>query len=260
MTYTVEAAPGKMKHTFTMLRTTFSCEGIHVVLNDGIIPLRKELMKRTEGGGQTVVSEALRTTMMKGVDYIGKRVQEFTDNLSLADDVTLAERVKREEDYVAKATNKGTTIESLAREAGHTQSDELLQAAGESVHTVSFDYTGETDLDMAQPTPDRVQNPMLREFVVGLDYLAVAMSNSHSADNPKTILATEAALWISQLANLHYIVDSYDPSAVPFYPTAISLNEKETRFNADATHDPLVTAGNAVGEPAGTNAVGGTTA
>jgi len=103
---------------------------------------------------------------------------------------------------------------------------------------------------MAQPTPERVQNDLLREVIVAIDRMIVQISRSHSADNPRTILAQEAAQFITDLDLIYEAVDSFDPGKTVFHPSAISLNERDNFFNADGTYDVLVTEGNATGEPA----------
>lgn len=259
---------GKIKHSFTGLRKEFPNYLIHKIINEGILPLRKELMKRPESGGETQITDSLRTYMMTGLDYISRLFQTHAFTKVYDPDATLATRQQDRDSYINSVLDKSSTPESRSRQSDFTHSDNLLPAADAAVHSVSFDYVGLTDKDMAQPTPERVQNSVIREVIYGLDLLVVQMTVSHSADNPRTILAQEAARWLTDLDEIYYVVDSYDPGTTPFHPTALSLNEKDNMFNADGSYDVVVGAGGAPGEldendrvtsPAGVVVTGGNT-
>lgn len=246
--YTPQVEEGKMKHSFTGLRIAFPNYLIHEIMRNAIIPFRVELMRRPESGGETQVVDALRTYMLDCLQYIRGEFQLHAATAVFDPDATLAERKLKRDTYINTVLNKQNTAEIQTRLPDFTHSDELLQAADSVVHSVTFDYTGLVDRDMAQPTPERVQNSMMRAVVWALDRLIVNMSLSHSADNPRTIIAQEAAAWIADLDEIYNVVDSYDPGKVPFHPTALSLNEKDSMFNADGSYDVAVGAGGAPGE------------
>ena len=246
--YNPSTLPGKMKHTFTGLRVEFPNYLMHEIMSSAIVPFRKELMKRPETGGETQVTETLRTYMLDNLQYIRAQFQENAFTAVFDPDATLAERKNQRDAYINTVLQKTNTAESQTRLDTFTHSDELLPAADSSVHSVTFDYQGLSDRDMAQPTPERVQNSLVRAVVVALDRIIVNMSVSHSADNPRTIIAQEAARWISDIDDVYHTVDSYDPGQAPFHPTAISLNEKDRMFNADGSADVEVGAGSAPGE------------
>lgn len=248
MPFKIEADPGKMKHTFTGIRTTFPNLIIHKIIRDSIGPFRVELMRRTESGGETQLTPSLRTYMLDNLQFINEQIQTHTNTNIFDPDVTLQARKADRDTYINEVIDKSNTAESMSRRPDFTHEDKLLPASELTVHSITFDYEGLTDLDWVQPTPDRVQNPILREVVVGLDYLVVEMTRSHSADNPRTILSQESARFLSGLHLLYQMVDAYDPGLVPFHPTAFSLNERENVFNSDGSHDPAVDAGNAPGE------------
>ena len=256
MPFTAETEPGKMKHTFTGLRVEFPNLVLHKIIRESVTPFRVELMKRTEAGGETQLTDTMRTYMLDNLETIRKAFQTHANTNVFRPDVTLDERKAARDSFINKVLNKANTAEVQTREPDFTNSDAVLHPADTAVHNITFDYTGESDKDFAQPTPDRVQNSVVREVVVGLDYLVVAMSRSHSADNPRTIIAQEAAGFITNIDLMYELVDSYDPGKVPFHPTATSLNEKETFFNADGVHDPAVTEGQAPGERSSTTRVG----
>lgn len=246
--FKVNTEPGKMKHTFTGLRPEFANILIHEIIRNHIIPFRMEIMRRTEGGGETQVTDSLRTYLLDNLEHIRKQLQENAFTAVYEPDVTLAERKAKRDGYINTVLNKQNTAEIQTRLETFTHSDELLPAADPSMHSVTFDYTGLLDRDMAQPTPERVQNNLLRAVVVALDKIVVNMSQSHSRDNPRTILAPEAARWISDIDGVYHMVDSDDPGQSPFHPTAMSLNEKDSVFNADGSYDVEVGAGAPPGE------------
>lgn len=247
MVFVVETQPGKMKHTFTGIRPEFPNLMLHKIINEAIRPFRVELMRRTENGGETQVVETLRTYMLDNLETIRKNVQRYAFTAVPDAEVTLAERKLRRDTYINTVLNKNNTAEITSRDVQFTHSDELLEPLDMSFHSVTFDYTGQFDKDMAQPTPSRVENDLVREVIVGLDRLVVQMTRSHSADNPRTVLAQEAAGFITDIDLMYEAVDSYDPSKVPFHPTAVSLNERENFFNADGAYDVSVV----TGEPSG---------
>ena len=248
MAFKVETDPGKMKHTYTGLRPEFANVLIHEIMRNSIIPFRMELMRRTEGGGESQLTEALRTYLLDNLQYIREQVQDHAITAVFDPLATLAERKLQRDTYINTVLDKTNTAEDQSRLATFTHSDELLMAADSSIHSVTFDYTGLEDRDMAQPTPERIQNPLLRAVVWSLDKLVVVMSQSHSRDNPRAIIAQEAARWISDIDNIYHMVDSNDPGAAPFHPTAMSLNEKDTTFNFDGSYDVEVGAGGPPGE------------
>lgn len=266
MAFVGEAQPGKMRHTFTGIKTMFANYLIHKIINENMRPFRVELMRRTEGGGEaSQVTETLRTYMLDELQNIRTAIQTYAFTAVPDPEVLLADRKKRRDEHVNRMLDKKITAEDITREESFTHSDELLEPADAAYWTVTFDYTGQFDKDMAQPTPERVQNDLLREVIVALDKIIVKMTRSHSSDNPRTILAQEAADFVNDLDLVYHAVDAFDPGKVPFRPTAISLNERENFFNADGTFDVDVTQGAATGEmatttrrgvqPTGTNAV-----
>lgn len=249
MAFVAETEPGKMKHTYTGIRPQFPNLVLHKIINESIRPFRVELMRRTEGGGETQVVETLRTYMLDNLENIRKQVQRFAFTAVPDPEATLSDRKSRRDAYINRVLDKANTAEIITRDPQFTHSDELLEPLDASFHAITFDYTGRFDADMAQPTPERVQNDLIREVVIGVDRLVVQMTRSHSADNPRTILAQEAAQFITDLDLIYEAVDSYDPGKVVFHPTAISLNERDNFFNADGVEDVPVTMGYAVGEP-----------
>lgn len=244
--FKIDAEPGKMKHTFTNLRPHFANLVMHKIINSAILPFRVELMRRAESNAETQLQDDLRTYMLDCLQYLRSQLQAYAHTAVYQPNETLANRKLKRDEYINTILTKTNTAEEQTRLATFTHSDEILGAADQLVHSVTFDYPGLTDRDMAQPTRDRIQNPIMRETVIGLDWLIVKMSNSHSASIPRVILAQEAADFITEVDNLYYNIDSYDPGVVPFHPTATSLNERDNGWNADGAFDPLVSAGGAV--------------
>lgn len=246
--YNPSVVPGKMKHTFTGVRPEFPNYLVHEIIRAAIVPFRVELMRRPEAGGETQVTDSLRTYMLDNIQYIREQFQENAFTAVYDPDVTLTERKAKRDVYVNTVLDKSNTAEAQTRLESYTHSDEMLPAADSSVHSLTFDFTGLNDRDLAQPTPERVQNPLIRNTIIALDRIVVNMTVSHSADNPRTIIAQEAAAWITDVDGVYHMVDSFDPGKVPFHPTALSLNEKDTMFNADGTYDVEVGAGGTPGE------------
>lgn len=249
MVFVAETEPGKMKHTFTGIRPQFPNLVLHKIINESIRPFRVELMRRTEGGGETQVVETLRTYMLDNLQNIRTQIQRFAFTAVPDPEATLSERKARRDAYINRVLDKTMSAESITRDPEFTHSDELLEPLDASFHAITFDYTGKFDQDMAQPTPERVQNDLIREVVIGIDRMIVQMTRSHSADNPRTLLAQEAAQFITDLDLLYEAVDSFDPGKMVFHPTAISLNERDNFFNSDGVEDVPVTQGWATGEP-----------
>lgn len=245
-TFKIDAEEGHLKHTFTNVKTHFNNLIIHKIINSGILPFRIELMRRAESNGETQLQDDLRTYMLDCLQYLRELVQTYAHTAVFHPDVTLADRKKQRDEYINTVLNRASTAEEQTRLPNFTHSDELLGAADQRIHTLTFDFTGKIDKDMAQPTRDRIHNPIIRETIIGLDLLTVKMTLSHSAHSARIIIAQEAADFISEIDNLYYNIDSYDPGRVPFHPTATSLNERDNGWNADGLQDPLVSAGGPV--------------
>lgn len=249
MAFEVEAKDGYLKHTFTGLRKSFPNLMIHKIINETIVPPRVEIMRRTEGGSSSILGDSLRTYLLSALQDVRNAIQDHANTAIYDPDVTLKVRKDNKNAYINRVLDKKNTAEIEVRRLEFSHSDELLPATDASVHSLTFNFEGNKDLDWVQPTPERVDHPVLREVVVALDKFIVEMSRSHSADDPRTIIAEEAALWISDLDNIYAVVEDFDPGTRTFHPTATSLNERENAFNADGRWDVPVTAGAATGEP-----------
>lgn len=252
-TFVVQAEPGKMKHTFTGFKPVFANVHVHLIMLEQIKPLREEIMRRTEVASEAGWLEALRTKVLEGLEATAMAVRQYTAQDSISPDITLEERRTLRDSFKSEALDKSVTFEQLARSREATHTDQQLHPSQIHPFSVTFDYEGLTNLDWAQPTPDRVQHSQLRLVVIALDSLMVTMSNSHSSDLARGVLSDESAIWLSDLADIYNIADSARYIPQPFYPTGESLNERETRFNADGTSDPAINAGDASGEVAGVN-------
>ena len=253
MSFKASTDPGKMKHTFTGLRAEFPNQHIHAIILNAYKPLRVEIMRRSETGMEATLPEPLRTTIFEGIDYLVQEIREYTAESTMAPNITIDERKKLRQDFGEEIRDKGTDFEKLARQNSATHQDRVLQPGTTIPMSLTFDYQGLGDKDFAQPTPDRVQHPVLRTIVIGLDKLVVMMTDSHSADTETTIISREAEIWLAFLIDLRNVLDKYDPGNMPFFPTSRSINERETSFNADGSNDPLISDGDAPGERAGTN-------
>lgn len=252
MAFEVESKDGFLKHTFTGLRKSFPNLLIHKIINETIVPPRVELIRRTEGGSSSILTDSLRTYLLSALQDIRYGIQEHANTAVFDPQVTLKVRKDTKNAYINRILERTNTAEIEVRKPEFSHSDELLSATDASVHAITFNFQGDKDLDWAQPTRERVDHPVMREVIIGLDRLVVEMSLSHSADDPRTIIAEEAALWISDLDNIYAVVEEYDPGSRTFHPTATSLNERENSFNADGSWDVPVVKGSATGEPLNT--------
>lgn len=255
MAFEVESKDGYLKHTFTGLRKSFPNLLIHKIINETICPLRVELMRRTEGGASGTLTDSLRTLMLTALQDVRNQFQEFANTVVYDGTVTLQQRKDNRNSYINRILDRSNTAEIEVRNPKFSNSDELLGAADVAIHSVTFNFEGNVDLDWAQPTRERVDHPVIREVIIGLDKLIVEMSRSHSADDPRTIIADEAAIWISDLDDIYAVVQDFNPGARAFFPTATSLNERENEFNADGSWDVPFTQGAATGEPVNTTRV-----
>lgn len=248
MAYQSAAKDGYLKHTFTGLRKTFPNLIIHKIMNEAIFPFRIELMRRTEGGSASLLEDSLRTYMLDNLRYLANQVKIHANTVVFDPMAKLADMKKRRDAFINRMLDKTIEPEDEVRRAEWSHSDELLQASELSYHSITIAFEGNGDLDWAQPTRERVRHPILREIIIGLDRLVVVMSQSHSSQNPRMIMADEAARWNTDIYNLYCVVDNYDPGNAVFHPTALSLNERENMFNADGTWDVKATEGTPTGE------------
>lgn len=248
MAYVPEAKDGYLKHTFTGLRKTFPNLVIHKIMNEAIFPFRIELMRRTEGGAATLLEDSLRVYMLDSLRFLRNQIQTHANTVVFEPNASLADMKKRRDAFVNRMLDKSIEPETEVRKTEWSHSDELLQPSELSYHSVTINFEGNSDLDWAQPTRERVRHPVLREVIIGLDRLVVMMSQSHSSQNPRCIIADESARWGLEVLNLYYIVDNYDPGNAVFNPTALSLNERQNMFNADGSWDVPATKGTPTGE------------
>lgn len=241
--YTDEAQPGKIKHTFTGLRQQFPNQAIHSVILQRILPFRREMFLRPEFQQEQRWETNLVTLFQRGLTDISDAVKEYTDRNSASDvNKSLDERAKDLADFINKANAKDKSLETLAKDVAATHADEQTQPADQRIGSLHFDYTGNNP-DYPQPTPGRMPNGSARVVVVGIDRLIVLMSNSHSADHPKTINEHDAAVFQSHLADLFNVIQRAGEVDTPYYPTSLRRSQLDGVFNADGAHDPDINDG-----------------
>ena len=261
MPFKVAADPGKMRHTFTGIKPTFKNLHIHLILSQCFVPMRQEMMRRPEVASESGMGDSLRTLIFEDIECWAKYIRKYQAGDALDPGITLQQRRDRRKQFSDRILDVGEDFETITRDPEATHMDRILPPGTATPTTLTFDYKGEVNTDFAQPTPDRVQHPVLRALVVASDYLAVEMTRSHSSDLEATIISEEAVIWLAALSDMYRILDDYDPNTFPFHPTATSGNEKEQFWNADGQNDPPISQGDAPGEARGTNRTtrGGTT-
>ena len=252
MAFEIATRDGYVKHSFTFIRSSFTNLILHKIINETIVPLRVELMRRSEGGSSSILGDSLRTYMLNALQDIGKQIQNHANTATFDPIITLSERISKREETIDRLLSKAVSLEDEVRRIDWTNSDELLGATDPSVHSLTFDWRGVSDLDWAQATPERVDHPIIREVIIALDRFIVEITRSHSADEPRTIIRDEAALWLSDLANIYAVVEEFDPGTRTFHPTSWSLNERQNAFNADGAWDTPAVKGSATSEPINT--------
>lgn len=256
--WTPDTKPGHIKHSFTGLRPAFPNRGLHFVIIDRIIPLRKQLLTRSEKQQPGRWEKSLATYAQEGLESINAGIQHMRHDADTTDLKTLEVRRQERDAFIKRAGVE--SLEKLAADKDATHTDELLGGTTPRIASVHFDYTGLKDPNMAQATPARVQNSDMRSLIIELDGLVVAMSNSPSADHPRTINEHDAAAFTAALADLFKLVDRAASLTEPYHPSGTLRGQYDDGFNADASFDPEATAGGGLqGESVNAATGGGTT-
>lgn len=241
--WTPETADGKMKHTFSGLRKSFANRSIHYIIEDKFEDFRAQLISRPEGKSNSPWTAPLATYAHNGLVAIQRAVQDVTHDAAYKTLPPLAERNKAEQDFVNRTKDKSTTLESLADDPKFAHSDEVLQPVDYRIASVHFDYTGQDNANMAQPTPARVKNTDLRALIIELDGLIVMMSQSPSADLPDMVNERDAAAWHAKLAQMFEIVRRAASKEEPHHPSGVTRAQLDDTFNADGAFDPAFNEG-----------------
>lgn len=238
-----ETKPGYMTHTFKGLRTQFPNRGMHYVVQDKIIPLRKHLISRSEAKSPARWQPALATLVMAGLESIHKALQEVVQHDDVGAELpTLDQRLQAQNAFIELVKAKTTTLEALSARPDASTSDKLAQPPDSRVAVLQFDWIGETDPNMAQPTPGRVSNTDMQAVLIELDGLIVKMSQSPSADQEVTINSYDMALFATHLANMYEIVKRAVSPQDPYLP-GINRGQLDSTFDADGKFDNPLNAG-----------------
>ena len=245
--YKDEADAGKMRHTYTGIRASFPNRGIHYIIVDSINPLRRELAVRPEAQQHGRWEMNLVTTVQQGLTDISDNIKKMTNQVSEQMlGASLADRVKKKQDYIDRANSLDVELEELAKDRNATHSDEALGPANARITALNFDYTG-ADANYPQPTPGRFPNAHFRAVISELDHLVVTMTNSASADHPRTINVYDAMIFQTILSDIFNIVENAGSLQQPVYPTGYTRAQLDGMFNADGTYDPDLNEGSGRG-------------
>lgn len=243
--YKEASTPGRMRHTFTGLRTTFPNLGIHYVIAKQVLPLRILIVQQGAGKQEGPIDVNLMTAIHDGVDNITKTLKTLTftgqSNLANAD---LATRRKAQADFISKSADAAYSVEKMAEDLGASFADALLQPVGINDPTVSFDFKG-NDPDYPQPTPGRFPNNDIRMIIVGLDLITVYMTTMPSASMRRQINQEDNARLQAQFADLYAATSWGAQRSEPYNPTGTMRSQLDAVFNADGSFDPALNEGDA---------------
>lgn len=117
MNFVAKAAPGKMKHTFTGLRPEFSNIHIHLIILERFCPLRREIMKRVEGGSESGFLEPLRTTILEGIDAYAADIRMYTAQTGVTPQAGIEERQQQRADFGIQALDKALSRACIPKSA-----------------------------------------------------------------------------------------------------------------------------------------------
>ena len=76
--YQEASQPGKMRHTFTGLRTTFPNLGLHYVIAKQVLPLRVLIVQQGAGKQEGPIDVNLMTAIHDGIDNISRTLKTLT--------------------------------------------------------------------------------------------------------------------------------------------------------------------------------------
>ena len=243
--YQEASQPGKMRHTFTGLRTTFPNLGLHYVIAKQVLPLRVLIVQQGAGKQEGPIDVNLMTAIHDGIDNISRTLKTLTftgaGDLANAD---LATRRKAQADFIGKSAAAEYTVEKMATDLGASFADALLQPVGINDPTVSFDFKGQ-DPDYPQPTPGRFPNNDIRMILVGLDLITVYMTTMPSASMRRQINQEDNARLQAQFADLYAATSWGAQRSEPYNPTGTMRSQLDGVFNADGSFDPQLNEGDA---------------
>ena len=233
--FTSVAQPGNMKYTFTGLRMTFPNVAIHYVLQQ-YWAYRRAIVYRPEVNVEARWSPAIVTWNQTALMSMVDRIKEVTDQQVFDPDKPLKDRVKAEEDFVKQITSKSEDFEALAKAQSATHSDEFMGPADIVEPSISFDLTG-NNADFPQPTSSRIKSEYYRDLMIGLDRLAVIMSNSPSSNLPNYVNPRDAAAWLTRIADIWHITNRAGSSEEPYLPDGLWRSQLDAVTNADGSLD-----------------------
>lgn len=240
-----EAAAGRMRHTFTGLRATFPNLAVHYIIAKQVLPLRLSIVQQAVGQQDRHIDGTLMTHIHDGIDHITQTLKQVTYNgQNDQAAMSLEQRRKAQQAFIEKASDKGYTVEEMAKALGASFADSLLQPVGSNDPSLAFDWEGK-DPDYPQPTPGRFPNSDLRMIIVGLDLITVYMTTMPSASIRRHINAEDNARLQTMFADLFGVVTWAGQRTEPYNPTGTARSQMDGVWNADGSKDPLLNEGDA---------------
>lgn len=229
--------PGKMRHTFTGLRSTFASIPIHYAIAKHILPLRIGICQQGRGVSEGAIDVNLMTFIHSGLLNVTQYLKDntFDGQVKLAS-ASLDERQKAQAEFVKQAKDRKFTVENMAAELSASHSDALLQPPGTNDPSLMFDWEGRSP-DYPQPTPARFPNSDIRLAVVGLDLITVHLTNMPSASERRHLNAQDNARAQIMFADLYSVVSRAGQQIQPYNPAGVLESQKDGVWNADGSHD-----------------------
>lgn len=247
----VGADAGKLKSTFTGLRSQFPNMAIHKVISEEFCPFREALARRSEFATPGLWEGPIVTFTQSWLDKFCNSIRGITHKDELAADTPLKERQQALAKHVERMISE-ESLEDIASDPNATHGDLMLQPSSPRVQTLAFDWTG-NDPNYPQPTPGRFKDPSARVLITALDVLVVEMTNSPSSNGSRTVIKNDSAMWISWLADMFNIAKNAATNRNPYVPEALQRGQYDHIWNADGGSDRLLSEGDGQqGEQLGT--------
>lgn len=241
--YQDEPGVGRMRHTFTGLRSTFPNLAVHYVIGKQILPLRIAIVQQGAGQQDGHMDVNLMTHIHDGIDNITQTLKQVTfDGHDELANATLEQRRQRQQDFIKKANDPTYSVEEMAKALGASFSDALLQPVGTGDPSLNFDWEGK-DPDYPQPTPGRFPNSDVRMIIVGLDLITVHMTVMPSASVRRNINAEDNGRLQAMFADLYGLASWAAQRIQPYNPTGTLRSQMDGVWNADGTADPYLNEG-----------------
>lgn len=175
--------------SFEGLVPEFHNRGIHTLLTE-IFEFRPQVTTRPERMAQGGWNDELNNFLMQGLEDLANTLERITWR-----DITIGK-----EQAEKNAADTGRSLKSdFSAQTINVQG--ILQPPGQT-YKIAHDLSG-AHVDYPQMTTENCPNAWFRNFITGLDGLAVEVSRLTSRNLPVTISANESAMIRARLIELY---------------------------------------------------------